>query len=323
VNSRLFRHPALTLPSVTALGGGHGLAASLSALRRLTNRLTAIVTVADDGGSSGRLRREFDILPPGDLRMALAALCGADEVEQEWAEVLQSRFDGDGPLAGHSIGNLLIAGIWQQVNDPVAGLNMVAELLRIRGRVLPMSLVPLVIEAEVIGADPAQPDERSLVVGQEAVALAKGEIAAVRLTPEQPPAADEAVRAVLDADYVVLGPGSWFSSVMPHLLVPRLAAAMVRTNAHRILNLNLVATADETDGYTASRHLEALLAHAPDLRFETIVVDPSFAANDPALPTFAAELGAELHVADVRADDGSPQHDPVKLAAVLASVMNL
>jgi 2-phospho-L-lactate transferase/gluconeogenesis factor (CofD/UPF0052 family) len=110
---------------------------------------------------------------------------------------------------------------------------------------------------------------------------------------------------------------------MPHLLVPRLAAAMVRTKAHRVLNLNLTATADETDGYTASRHLEALLAHAPDLRFETIVVDPSFAAADPALPTSAARLGADLRMADVRADDGSPQHDPAKLAKVLGAIMGL
>ena len=117
--ARLFSRPA-----VAALGGGHGLAASLEALRRLTNRLTAIVTVADDGGSSGRLREEFDILPPGDLRMALAAMCGDDEVERAWAEVLQSRFRGDGPLGGHSIGNLLIAGLWQEMEDPVAGLDM-------------------------------------------------------------------------------------------------------------------------------------------------------------------------------------------------------
>ncbi|MCB0162287.1 MAG: YvcK family protein, partial [Caldilineaceae bacterium] len=132
---------------MVAFGGGHGLFAALSALRYLTTRLTAVVTVADDGGSSGRLREEFDILPPGDLRMALAALCGDDEVGQLWADVLQSRFTGAGPLAGHAIGNLLIAGLWQKLPDPVAGLDMVGELLRIRGRVLPMAAVPLTIEA--------------------------------------------------------------------------------------------------------------------------------------------------------------------------------
>jgi uncharacterized cofD-like protein len=305
------------------LGGGHGLAASLSALRRLTHRITAIVTVADDGGSSGRLREEFDILPPGDLRMALAALCGDDEVEQAWAEVLQSRFGGDGPLAGHAIGNLLIAGLWQNLDDPVAGLEMVAELLRIRGRVLPMSLVPLVIEADVMRVDPSKPTERFVVTGQENVALALGEIERVRIIPQEPPAAPEAVAAVLEADYVVLGPGSWFSSVMPHLLVPDLLEAIVNTEARRILNLNLSATDDETHNYTASKHLDALLDHAPNLRLETILVDPSFAGADARLPQVAGQFGAELVIADVRARDGSARHDRFKLSAALAAVMGL
>ncbi|MDR1791127.1 MAG: uridine diphosphate-N-acetylglucosamine-binding protein YvcK [Propionibacteriaceae bacterium] len=320
MRNRRFSHPALTLPAVTALGGGHGLAASLSALRRITNRLTAIVTVADDGGSSGRLRQEFGILPPGDLRMALAALCGEDDVERTWAQVLQSRFAGEGPLAGHSIGNLLIAGLWQYLPEPVAGLEMVAQLLRIQGRVLPMSLVPLIIEADV---RPSAAAAATVVTGQEAVALAQGEIERVRLVPENPPAAPEAVAAVNNADYVVLGPGSWYSSVMPHLLVPELARALRSTSAHRILNLNLAATADETGGYTASRHLEALLQHAPGLRFETLIVDPSFAAKDGSLEDWAYRLGANLVLADVRSPDGSPQHDPEKLATVFRTVMHL
>ncbi len=310
-------------PAVTALGGGHGLAASLSSLRRITNRLTAIVTVADDGGSSGRLRSEFGILPPGDLRMALAALCGDDDIERTWADVLQSRFTGDGPLGGHSIGNLLIAGLWQTVADPVAGLDMVAALLHVQGRVLPMSAVPLVIEADVIGADPAAPDEVSVVVGQEAVALATGVISDVRLTPSDPPAVPEAVQAILDAHHVVLGPGSWYSSVLPHLLVPELADAIVRTRARRILTMNLVPTEDETAGYTASRHLEVLADHEPRLRLDTVLVDPTFAAGDAHLAAFARSLGAKLVIADVRMRDGSARHDPLKLASVYAEVMDL
>ncbi|MGB4630041.1 MAG: uridine diphosphate-N-acetylglucosamine-binding protein YvcK [Propionicimonas sp.] len=309
-------------PRVTALGGGHGLAASLSALRRITNRLTAIVTVADDGGSSGRLRSEFGILPPGDLRMALAALCGDADIERTWAQVLQSRFAGEGPLGGHAIGNLLIAGLWQQMGDPVAGLDMVAALLRVQGRVLPMSAVPLVIEADVIGADPSRPDELVRVVGQEAVALATGMISDVRLTPSGPPAVSEAVTAILEADYVVLGPGSWYSSVIPHVLVPELAQAIIRTPARRILTMNLTTTKDETDGYTASRHLEVLAQHMTALRLNTGVDDPSF-ANDSHLASYAASLGATIVQADVRMRDGSPQHDPLKLAAVYAGIMHL
>lgn len=310
-------------PAVVALGGGHGLAASLTALRQLTHRITAIVTVADDGGSSGRLRAEFPILPPGDLRMALAALCGDDQVGRIWAEVLQSRFPGEGPLGGHSIGNLLIAGLWEQLNDPVAGLDMVAALLHVRGRVLPMAAVPLVIEADVIGADPAHPDEAGVVIGQVAVAEARGEISDVRLVPHDPPAVPEALAAVREADFVVLGPGSWFSSVIPHLLVPELAAAILQTRARRILTMNLVPAEDETHGYTASRHLEVLAEHCPRLRLDTVLVDPTFAAGDHHLPRFAAALGADLVVADVRMRDGSARHDPYRLASVYAGIMGL
>ncbi|MDR1236896.1 MAG: uridine diphosphate-N-acetylglucosamine-binding protein YvcK [Propionibacteriaceae bacterium] len=312
-----------TQPRVTALGGGHGLAASLSALRHLTTRLTAIVTVADDGGSSGRLRREFDVLPPGDLRMALAALCGDDDIERLWADVLQSRFPGEGPLGGHSIGNLLIAGLWQTLPLPVDGLDMVAALLQVKGRVLPMSTVPLVIEADMVGTDALSPDELTHVVGQEAVALAKGEIVDVRLTPAEPPAAPEAVEAIRQAEYVVLGPGSWFSSVLPHLLVPELCQAIVDTSAKRILTMNLMPSQDETYGYTPSRHLEVLAAHAPTLRLDTVIADPSFAAGDRHLAGYAASLGAELIIEDVRMRDGSARHDPYRLASIFAQIMGL
>ena len=310
-------------PSVVAFGGGHGLAASLSALRQLTHRLTAVVTVADDGGSSGRLRAEFPILPPGDLRMALAALCGDDEVGRAWAEVLQSRFPGDGPLGGHSIGNLLIAGLWEQMSDPVAGLDMVGAMLHVEGRVLPMAAVPLVIEADVIGADPSAPDEIRTVVGQEAVALATGDIRHIRLGPADPPAVPEAIQAIREADYLVLGPGSWYSSVIPHLLVPELAHAICAAHGKRILTLNLAPTDDETPAYTAARHLEVLAEHAPALRLDVVVADPSFAAGDQHLAGYVASLGAKLVLAPVRTRDGTPRHDPHLLAAVYAGIMGL
>lgn len=307
-------------PSVVALGGGHGLAASLRALRRVTNQLTAVVTVADDGGSSGRLRAQFDILPPGDLRMALAALCGDDREGRIWADVLQSRFGGDGPLAGHAIGNLLIAGIWERLGDPVSGLDMVGKLLDVQGRVLPMAAVPLDIEADVIGVDPLYPDEVTRVRGQARVAKCPGLVRHVRLLPDAPPACPETVEAVLAADHVVLGPGSWFTSVLVHLLVPELADAIVTTRAKRTLTMNLV-PADETAGFSASGHLEVLAEHAPRLRLDTIVVDPTYAQGDPHLAAYAASFGAELVIAPVRASDGSPRHDVNRLAAVYADVL--
>lgn len=310
------------LPSVTAFGGGHGLYASLSALRRITDQLTAVVTVADDGGSSGRLRSEFGCLPPGDLRMALAALCGDDHWGRTWADVLQSRFGGEGPLSGHAVGNLLILGLWEKFGDPVAGLDMVAELLGARGRVLPMSSVPLEIVAEVLGLDPLSPDEISQIQGQAKVACTAGEVRTVRLLPEDPPARPEVVEVIRSSDYVVLGPGSWFTSVIPHLLVPELAEAIIETSARRLLTLNL-RPADETHGYSASQHLEILADHAPRLRLDKVIADSSFAHDDPHLERYAASLGAELVLADLAMRDGTPRHDPLRLASIFAEVMGV
>jgi uncharacterized cofD-like protein len=311
-----------SLPKVVAFGGGHGLSASLSALRRVTDKLTAIVTVADDGGSSGRLRAELNCLPPGDLRMALAALCGDDESGRTWADVLQSRFASSGPLRGHAIGNLLIAGLWERLGDPVAGLDMVAHLLGAKGRVLPMSSVPLDIVAEVIGQNPLSPDEVSLIRGQARVAKTTAEVRAVRLVPENPPAHPEAVQVIDEADWIVLGPGSWFTSVIPHLLVPDLAQAIYRTEARRILTLNLE-PAGETAGFTAARHIELLAEHAPDLRLDVVLADQAFASDDAHLPSFAASLGAKLVVADLAARDGSPRHDILRLASAYAEILGV
>ncbi|PIF03741.1 MAG: hypothetical protein CSA63_01365 [Propionibacterium sp.] len=234
---------------VAALGGGHGLHASLTALRRITDQLTAIVTVADDGGSSGRLRHEFDCLPPGDLRMAFAALCGDDRRSRVWSETLQWRFAGTGDLGGHPVGNILLLSLWQLMDDPVAGLAKLADLLHSRGRVLPMALEPMQIEADVLGFDELRPDEVSVLKGQAVIAKTTAEVLHVRLLPSKPAEAPETIEAVRDADYVVLGPGSWFTSVIPHLLVPQLSQAILTTDARRILMLNL-APADETDGAT-------------------------------------------------------------------------
>src|SRR5487761_1122839 len=190
-----------------ALGGGHGLHASLSALRRVSGTLTAVVTVADDGGSSGRLRRELGVLPPGDLRMALAALCGDDDWGTTWSRVVQHRFGGDCELAGHALGNLLIVTLWELLGDTVEGLDWVGRLLGTRGRVLPMASVPLDIVAEVEGADPDRPDEISRVRGQHACAATPGRVRSISLLPDAPPAVPAAVEAVLEADWVVFGPG--------------------------------------------------------------------------------------------------------------------
>src|SRR6516225_3883258 len=237
-------------PRVVALGGGHGLFASLSALRRVTRQLTAIVTVADDGGSSGMLRRDFGVLPPGDLRMALAALCGDDAWGTTWSRVIQHRFTGGTGLAGHAVGNVLIVALWELLGDSVQGLDWVGRLLGAHGRVLPMASVPLDLIAEVEGADPDRPAEIVTVRGQAACASTTGRVRSVSLIPADPPACPEAVTAIGEADWVVLGPGSWFTSVLPHLLVPELASALTATPARRVVALNLAPQPGETDGFS-------------------------------------------------------------------------
>ncbi|MFI6513410.1 uridine diphosphate-N-acetylglucosamine-binding protein YvcK [Streptosporangium sp. NPDC050855] len=300
---------------VVALGGGHGLYASLSALRRVTSRLTAVVTVADDGGSSGRLRRELGVLPPGDLRMALAALCDDDEWGHTWSEVVQHRFRSDGDLHGHTVGNLLIVALWERLGDTVAGLDWLGRLLGAHGRVLPMSSVPLDIAAEV------ELDGRvSTVRGQVACALTPGRVRAVSLLPKDPPACPEAVEAVLDADWVVFGPGSWFTSVLPHLMVPELAEALLATRARRLVALNLAPQPGETDGFSPQKHLEVLGQHASSLAIDVVVADTGVTHDRDALAKAAADLGGRLVLAPVADEDGSPRHDAQRLASVLDEI---
>lgn len=305
---------------VVALGGGHGLAASLAALRQLTDALTAVVTVADDGGSSGRLRREFDCLPPGDLRMALAALCDDERWGQTWASVLQHRFASAGDLDGHATGNLLIVTLWELLGDHVAGLDWVATLLGARGRVLPMALQPIDMLADIRGADPARPDEVELVRGQSRVASTQGTIMAARIEPELPAACPAALEAISSADMVVLGPGSWYTSVIPHLLVPDLREALVGTEARIVVTMNLTAPAGETANLSHGDHLRALAAHAPGMHVDTVVAPPLDGA--PAdLEEVAETIGARVlrsEMADPAYDD---RHDPGRLSAAYAQLL--
>lgn len=307
--------------SVVALGGGHGLAASLSALRRVVTDLTAIVTVADNGGSSGRLRAEFDCLPPGDLRQALAALCGDDDWGSTWARVLQHRFHSTGEMDQHSLGNLLIVAIWELLGDHVGGLDLVGRLLQAEGRVLPMATVPLDITADVVGADPDRPADRSQVRGQAQVATTRGRVAGVALEPQDPPACPQAVRAVEAADWVVLGPGSWFTSVIPHLLVPGLRRALEQSRGRKVVVLNLEAQDGETEGFAPETHLEVLADHSPELGVDWVVAADSSVRDEPALRRTAEALGARLELADLACEGGGPRHDPVKLACAFSRIL--
>ena len=316
-------HPGRPVnPKVVAFGGGHGLFASLSALRRVTRQLTAVVTVADDGGSSGRLRRQYGVLPPGDLRMALAALCGDDAWGTTWSRVVQHRFTGEAELGGHAVGNVLIVALWELLGDTVQGLDWVGRLLGAHGRVLPMASVPLDLAAEVEGADPDHPYEISTVRGQVACATTTGRVRSMSLIPADPPACPEAVAAVGAADWVVLGPGSWFTSVLPHLLVPGLAAAMLSTSARRVIVLNVAPQDRETEGFSPRAQLEVVAEHAPGFSVDVVLADTETAGGSAAadLGKAAGLLGARLVVADVAMRDGSPRHDPVRLAGAYAQI---
>jgi len=302
---------------VVALGGGHGLAATLTALRSMTSDITAVVTVADNGGSSGRLREEFPILPPGDLRMALAALCGDDEWGRSWADIMQYRFTSDGALDGHAMGNLLLAALWDRDEDTVAGLERVGSLLKVIGRVLPMAAEPLDIEATF------ESDHKSHVVrGQVQVATTKGKLKSLRLIPENPKVLPQSIAAIAEADWVTMGPGSWFSSVIPHLLMPAQRDALVLTKAKRILLLNLDSadkSAGEYAGYSPLDHLQILHTYAPDLHFDVVVVDASADGIDE-LQSYLSTFGSELMRADLRSPGQPLHHDTKKLGQLFAHI---
>jgi len=337
--------PVADRPRIVALGGGHGLSASLAALRLLEVEVTAVVTVADDGGSSGRIRRELGLLPPGDLRMALAALAtgqlppdadafaatvgtsratlGTSRAALPWSTVLQHRMGGVGALAGHPIGNLLLTGLMELHDDAVTALDAVAGLVGARGRVLPMSPRPLDLLAEVSSVDPDDPVRTRKIRGQSAIAATAGRVRSVRLLPANAPACPEAVQAILQADAVILGPGSWFTSVIPHLLVRGLAKALTATSARLITVLNLEPQAGETDGFSPEEHLQVLHEHCPQLQVDVVIADRDAVLDPQALQAYAERTGARLVLAPIAAADARARHDPCKLSMAVADAAGL
>ncbi len=313
--------PVPGVPRVVALGGGHGLAAALGAWRRITPQLTAVVTVADDGGSSGRIRRELPVLPPGDLRMALAALASENERTQAMAQLLQHRFGGTGVLAGHPVGNLVLTGLAEMHGgDTVRALDDLAQLLGCRGRVLPMADVPLDLVAQVESLDPDDPAQVRRIRGQVAIAGTPGRVREILVSPADPPVSPAVVDSIATADVVSLGPGSWYTSVLPHLLVPRLRAALEATSAKVVVVLNLEPQPGETDGFSPEEHLTVLQAHLGGVALHTVIADADSVVDRHGLLSAVHECGAELVLAPVSLD-GAPRHDPARLAQALATVV--
>lgn len=308
-----------------ALGGGHGLHATLSALRLLTTDLTAVVTVADDGGSSGRIRRELGVLPPGDLRMALAALSGASKPDVLWSDLLQHRFGGTGALAGHPVGNLLLTGLMDHCADPVTALAQAAELIGAVGRVLPMSPVPLDLIAEVDRFDPDDPVRTRRIRGQSSIAATPGRVRSIELLPPGAPACADAVDAVREADVVVLGPGSWFTSVIPHLLLRELGHALASTDAIVVVTVNLVPQAGETDDFSPEELLRVLGEHAArhgGLSIDAVVADSDSVLDRHSLQAYTRDIGARLVLSRIAADVSAERHDPARLAAAFQAALD-
>ena len=286
---------------VTALGGGHGLAATLQAVRRYADDVCGIVSVADDGGSSGRLRSAFGIPPPGDLRRCLSALA---DPESLWAGAFEHRFAA-GELEGHSFGNLVIAGLADATGDFEGAVAEAGRLLGAAGRILPATCEPVVLKADVAGRH----GECLQVEGQVAVANS-GPISRVSIVPPDATAPDAALEAITGADQVVLGPGSLFTSVLAVVAVPALRDALAATRARKVYVCNLRPQLPETAGFDVADHVEALRAHG--LEVDVALCDPrGLRRGQPGVPV------VERRVAS---DDGVT-HDPARLAHALVDLV--
>ena len=288
---------------VVGIGGGHGLAASLRAARTYADEIDAVVTVADDGGSSGRLTRELGVPPPGDIRNCLVALAQ----NRELAEVFQHRFSS-GALTGHTVGNLVIAGLTEATGDFAEAVARAGALLEAGGRVHPATTELVTLMAKVDGGE---------VKGQVAVARTKAPIQAVYVEPSEPRAHAGAVEAILSADQVVLGPGSLFTSLIATLLVPGIRTALQETTARRVFVCNTRMQKGETETLDGAGHVQSLIAHAGAFSVDTVVVQvPELPEDGVVIDRRALEfLGVEVIEADVARDDGG--HDAAALGRVL------
>lgn len=283
-------------PRVVALGGGHGLAATLRSVRTLTDSITAVVSVADDGGSSGRLRELMHILPPGDLRKCLVALAEPDSL---LARAFAHRFN-EGELSGHSLGNLVLARLMEAAGDPIRGLDEAARLLGVRGRVLPATTELVVLKAEIEGGS---------VSGQVAV-MGNDHIRRVSLVPGDAVAPGPVLDAIRSADLIVLGPGSLFTSVLAAIAVPGITDAIRASSGRTVYVCNLRPQVPETAGFDVGMHITALVAHG--VKADVAVYDPrGLALGTPSIPVVEASLCRPNGLA----------HDPAKLANVLADLL--
>jgi uncharacterized cofD-like protein len=306
-------------PRVVAIGGGTGLYTLLRGLKKHTSNITAIVTVADDGGSSGRLRRSLGVLPPGDFRNCLAAL--ADD-ESLITQLFQYRFGAGEGLEGHSFGNLFITAMSEVTGSFEKALLESSRVLTIQGRVVPSTLQDVTLVADL---RPEDAPSAYRVKGESAIPVAPGAIERVFLQPDDAPAFPDAVQAILAADLIVAGPGSLYTSVIPNLLVRDIAAAVRASRAIKAYVCNVATQPGETDNYGVLDHVKALEAHANGV-FEIVVANEKYAGKllpklDWVKTGLALNGGHRLVAADLIDDDKPWRHDSAKLAAVLMKLL--
>ena len=312
-------------PSVVVIGGGTGLSTLLRGLKKQTGNLTAIVTVADDGGSSGRLREELGIVPPGDLRSCLVALADTEPLMEK---LFQYRFIGAGDLTGHSFGNLFIAAMTHVVGGDVElALQESSKVLAVRGQVLPASARPVKISARMT--------DGTIINGESNISCANKRIQRVTMEPSDVPAVQSALNAIRDADIVVLGPGSLYTSVIPNLLVGNIVEALRNTRAMRMYVCNVMTQPGETDHYTASDHVRALFDHGGQGIVDYVLVNVEEIASclldhyarEGACPVKAdidelEQMGVTVIPAQLVNESNWVRHDPERLARVIFSMMD-
>lgn len=300
---------------IVCIGGGTGMSTLLRGLKNYSDNLTAIITVADDGGSSGRLRQELGVLPPGDFRQCIAALADAEPL---MARLLEYRFPNDSGLGGHAFGNLLIAAMAGVTGNSERALMEASRVLAVRGRILPSTLENVTLCAEVRGSHEAQ---TARVSGESQIAKFGKPVQRVYLEPENVPAYPDAVRALLHADLIVVGPGSLYTSVLPNLLVERIGQAVIESSARKILVCNVATERGETDRYAVEDYAHALERHCDGLEFDGVLVNDQIAGALPpqAQIEFVAprQVNPKYTFADVVDVERPWRHDSEKLARAL------
>ncbi len=315
-----FRQKGIKL---VALGGGTGLPAVLRGLKAETSNITAIVTVADDGGSSGRLRRELGVLPPGDLRNNIAALANDEDL---MTQLFQYRF-GEGGLEGHSFGNLFITALASITGSMDRALVETGRVLAVQGRVLPSTLQDVTLMAEVRGADGAG---LRRVIGESNIPTVGGHIERVFITPENARAYPESIRAILSANLIVIGPGSLYTSIIPNLLINGVPEAIRASNATRIYVCNVATQEGETDDYTVVDHVAALERHVGRGVFNIVLANNTYPPITPGSQTHYVLPGSKDHeiyrrYEVIETDLTDPQyswrHSPAKLCKAIMAIM--